>query len=227
MRSAVAFCLSLWGLSLGVSVCAIGSVAHADEHAQPQTLPAGLVQTLEAFARSPGLHARFTERKSMALLAVPLRSEGEIFFLPPDLFARHTHTPEKGMLVMDGERIRIGDGQGGQTIELRDKPLVRELAGSLSGVLRGDAAGLARSYSLEWIEPKTPQDRWRLVLRPRTPPMRGFIDRLELYGRGAELLETRLVEVGGDETVTQYTAIDTRHSFSADERRRIFGTGGP
>ena len=58
---------------------------------QPQALDA----LLQKFRQMPGLEPRFREAKRIALLAVPLITEGWLYFAPPARLGRHTLAPEK------------------------------------------------------------------------------------------------------------------------------------
>lgn len=177
---------------------------------------------LRAFAQSPGLSARFTERKHMALLAEPLESAGHLYFTPPGLLARHTVTPEPAVLLIEPKQIRMFDGTRWETLDLGGKPVVRLFVESFVRILQGDAAALERLYVLDFKADVQNRAAWTLVLRPKVAPMDKFIDRLELHGQRVVLDRMRIVEKGGDETVTQFHDVDPARRFTPAEKARFF-----
>ena len=147
-----------------VSVCLLGALpAFAASPVEPQTV----AQLLAALAKSPGVYAHFVEKKSMALLAAPLESEGDLYYAAPGLLARYTRKPDANVVVLDGQRIRMHDGKSWQTVDFSNKPLVRQFAESFVSILRGDLPQLEKLYRLEWTAASGQNLSWRLVLRPR------------------------------------------------------------
>ncbi len=216
MRS-VAVCLA----SLAI-LCASPALA-----APPPLPPQTVAQLLAALAKSPGVYARYAEKKSIALLAAPLESEGELFYAAPGLLARYTRKPEPSIVVLDPQRLRMHDGKSWQTLDFANKPLIRQFAESFVNLLRGDLAKLEQQYRLDWTPPTQQDPRWRLVLRPRQAPLDQLIARMELHGQGLVIREMRVLEVGGDETVTAYSAVDPARVYGPAERMRVFALEKP
>ena len=203
---------SVWAL-----VVALPAADAANSAPQQQ-----LGQWLAELRKSPGIYARFTEKKTMALLAAPLVSEGELFYAAPNLLARSTRKPEATVVVLDGEQLRVYDGRAWQVIDMAGKPLVRQFAQSFVGILRGDFAQLTAQYRLDWRPATAQQVQWQLTLWPKQPPLAKLIARLELVGRGLGITSMRMVEVNGDETLTLFSDIDPARSYSKAEQASGF-----
>ncbi|MEM9195672.1 MAG: outer membrane lipoprotein carrier protein LolA, partial [Myxococcota bacterium] len=75
---------------------------------QDETL--SLDRLLEGFSEMPGLSARFREEKRIALLAVPLRSEGEIHFAPPGKLLRRVNQPTESAALIEGDTLTLVSG---------------------------------------------------------------------------------------------------------------------
>lgn len=197
---------------------------HAADPAPPVKPPAAwdLNQLLQAFARSPGLSARFAESKHMALLAAPLESAGMIYYAAPGLLARHTERPEHSVLVVDKDQVRIWDGAQWQIVDLGGKPVVRMFVDSFVRILQGDLAGLQKIYGVTFANDAAAPNRWTLTLRPKVAPMNQMIERLELRGDRLVVWELKIVERGGDETRTQFFDVQPARTFSAADRARYF-----
>lgn len=181
-------------------------------------------ELLARFRAMPGLEAEFREEKRFALLDAPLGSEGTLHFLPPGKLARHTRAPTTSTVLIDGDRLAFGDDKGKTEIDLAQKPVVRLFVDAFVKLFAGDQVALARMFHVE--HRALPDDGWTLVLRPKLSPMKETIERLELAGRGLVLERMRLLEVGGDETITTYTRVDAERRYSPEDAARVFRLPG-
>ncbi|MCO5169981.1 MAG: outer membrane lipoprotein carrier protein LolA [Planctomycetes bacterium] len=205
-----------WLLLLGLLAPAPGRAA-----------PDGLDDLLGRFRAMPGLEAAFHEEKRFALLDAPLVSEGTLHFQPPGRLARHVTAPARSTVLLDGDRLAFGDEHGRAEVDLARRPVVRLFVDAFVKVLAGDRPALERIFELEHAQGD--DDTWGLVLRPRASPLKDAIERLELRGRGVVLTRMRLVEVGGDETLTTFSGVDAARRYGPDEAARVFrlpGRGG-
>lgn len=182
-----------------------------------------LDELLRRMAATPGVHARFHEVKEIALLAAPLESDGEIFFVPPRRFARLTSAPAPTRFVIDGDRLSFRDEAGGQQIDLARSAVARAVADNFLVLWNGDAAGLAERYTAEL---DSSGERWRLVLRPRSDRVASVVKSVTLEGVGARLEEMQLLEPNGDVTRTRFEDVRTDAPLTPEELARAFGDGG-
>ena len=207
-------------------VCAfsLSLVFFASARAEPPAeAPKGaptLEQLLVAFKASPGLEARFTEKRVMALLAAPLTSEGVLYFSPPGLLARHVTKPTVSFQVIEPHRVRFGDNSKIETIDLAQRPQVKSFVETFVSILAGDKAALERSYEVRFAA--LPEGRWRLTLVPRLAPVDKVIATVTLEGQGIVVSQMRLLEVEGDETLTTFTQVDAARRFTEAELDRAF-----
>lgn len=192
------------------------AVASASAPAQPAiTLPA----LLDRFAKMSGLSAKFREEKRMALLAAPLVNEGTIYFAPKARLARHTTAPAPSVALIDAGMLRFADAGGREEIALDRNPAVRLFVDSFVKIFAGDREALTRMYAMELT---AEGERWSLTLRPKLSPMDKLVERLELRGEGTVIATMRLVEIGGDETITTFTEVDAQRRFSPKELETLF-----
>lgn len=204
-------------LALAPAVSTQGAFAQAPSAAEgpPPTLEA----LLQRFASSPGFEARFVEEKRIALLAVPLRSEGRIWFAPPGRLMRRVERPEPSAALIADGRLRMQQGDAVEEIAITDNPVLRGFIDSFRAVLAGDRAALARYYDATYTRNES---GWELRLRPRDDALRRFLREIHLSGTGVVITEMRMTEMSGDETRTTFSQVDTRRSFSEAELRTIF-----
>jgi len=194
------------------ALCALG-LGHA--RADGVTLD-GL---LGEFAAMPGLRATFREEKRIALLEEPLVSEGTLHFAPPGRLARHVTSPSPSSVVIDGDRLLFGDAKGTRELDLAARPPVRAFVDAFVKLLAGDRPGLERLFTVE-LEPRG--SAWRLVLRPRSSPLKDVFDRLEAEGTGVVLSRLGVFERSGDSTETTFRDVDATRAYAPDELERVF-----
>ena len=203
--------------SVALAIALATSVAQpaSAQDAPPPTLEA----LLERFASSPGFEARFVEEKRIALLAVPMRSEGQIWFAPPGRLMRRVTRPDPSAALIADGRLRMRQGDRIEELTIDDNPVLRGFIDSFRAVLAGDRAALERYYDATY----TPSaEGWELRLRPRGGALARFLREIHLRGAGVVIREMRMIEVNGDETRTTFSDVDTRRRFSAAEARTIF-----
>ncbi|MBL8974763.1 MAG: outer membrane lipoprotein carrier protein LolA [Myxococcales bacterium] len=206
-----------------------GPAAAQEPVAAPVASTPALEQLLARFAAMSGLSARFREEKRRALLAAPLVSEGTLYFAPKGRLARHITAPAPATVLIDEGSLRFADAGGTETMSLTQNPVVRLFVDSFVKIFAGDRVALERMYTMELAALPAAADgvaRWSLRLRPRVAPMTQIIERLELVGHDVALESMRVVEVGGDETLTTFSEVDTQRRFTAEELSALFRLPG-
>jgi outer membrane lipoprotein-sorting protein len=184
--------------------------------------PPTLDSLLARFAAMPGLEARFTEEKRIALLAMPVRSEGQLFFAPPGRLLRRVERPEPSVALIDGDQLRMRQGDRTETISMSNNAVLRGFIDSFRAVLAGDRAALERYYRAELVPLPDRADGWELRLRPRNRDLARFLRQIRMRGDGVTLREMWMTEVNGDETHTVFADVNTARRFSRSEAGRIF-----
>ncbi len=204
-------------LTLGASVLgALGFVSPAPVSAQAVTLES----LLDAFSALPGLEARFREEKRIALLAVPVRSEGRIWFAHPDRLMRRVTSPEASAALIDAGQLRMRAGGRTEELSIDENPVLRGFVESFRAVLGGNRQTLERFYRA--VLTPGDDDAWELRLTPRDEALRGFVREIRMRGHGVSIDEMVMVEVNGDQTRTEFFDVDAHRRFSDAEARRVF-----
>ncbi len=225
-KSFVGLLLALGATSAGIAGPA---AAQAPGGAAPVTVTPALEQLLARFAAMSGLSAKFREEKHMALLAVPLVNEGTLYFAPKGKLVRHITAPAPATVLIDEGSLRFADAGGSETMSLSQNPVLRLFVDSFVKIFAGDRVALERMYTMELVGLPTGADgvaRWSLRLKPRVAPMTQIIDRLEIVGHDVALESMRVVEIGGDETITTFSEVDTQRRFTAEELAALFRLPG-
>ena len=174
---------------------------------------------LESFKQMPGLEAHFREEKTIAILAVPIVSEGTLHFAPPARMARHTIAPDESSLLLDGRTLSFGDGSTQEQIDLEANPVVREYVNSFLQILEGDSETLERIWSLKLMGRV---EEWEMILQPKSESIRKTILEMVLRGHGITIEWMKIVESTGDESVTTFTDVNPKRRYSPIEIERIF-----
>ena len=216
--------LALLGALLAALVGAPGEAAPSAQDDPPLEL-----ESLAAeFAAMPGLSARFREEKHLALLQEPLVSRGVLYFARPRRLVRHMHEPVASTLLVQGEQIAFSGAHGIRTLDLAESPTLLALVDSIRLLLAGDVEALRESFRVEFESAGDSDERaWEIRLEPLPPPVREVIASIAIAGRGRTPLELRVVETGGDETLTRFSEVDTDRRFSDDELAEFFRVPAP
>jgi hypothetical protein len=185
---------------------------------------------LAQFAASPGLTARFSEEKRMALLREPLMSQGVLYFAPPDRLLRRVSEPVESSLLLRGDALTLGSARGARTIDLESHPVVRSFVDSFRLLLAGDVEALRAIYRVQFEAAEAAeaeQRRWEIRLEPLLAPVQRAIAWIRLSGRDRVLLELEVREVNGDVTLTRFSAVDEERHFSERELEDLFRPPAP
>ncbi len=174
---------------------------------------------LDAFRKSPGVSARFTEEKHIALLKKPLTSQGSLYFLSPDKLARHVESPKRSVVLLEGNELRISDGKGVRTVDLTKNAAIAALVRSFVHLLHGDRAALERDFHVDFSDRG---ESWLLRLTPKAAPLDKLVDVISVSGQGLVLREMAVMEPSGDRTLTRFSEVNTARRFSDEEKKRLF-----
>jgi hypothetical protein len=183
---------------------------------------------LEQFAAMTGFSARFREEKHLAMLQEPLVSRGVVYFVPPGRLVRHVEEPLASTFLVHGGEIAYGNADESHSLDLAASPVLRSLVDGIRLVLAGDVDALRESFRVEFetdSEASTSDAgtrSWRIRLEPLRAPERDGIAWISFSGRGRIPSELRVVERGGDHTVTLFSEVRTDRRFSEDELAKLF-----
>jgi len=202
------------GLSVIVALLAPGA-------AQAQDGEVTLSSLLERFSELPGMEARFEEEKRIALLAVPVRSEGRIWFAPgPARLMRRVTSPEPSAALIANGQLRMRSGDRTEELSIRDNPVLHGFVESFRAVLAGDQETLERFYEAELTAGE--DERWEIVLHPRNEALARFVREIRMRGHGVVIEEMDMVEVSGDRTTTRFLDVNTQREYTRSDAQRIF-----
>jgi len=175
---------------------------------------------MEGFATSQGVRAEFVEEKNLSLLVEPLRSEGSIYFMPPDRLARRIVRPVPSALIVNGDTLAMRTPGETNHIDLAGSDVARHFVESFIILFSGNLGELKQRYEVAF---EGTEERWQLELIPRQRVVRLLIAQIKLVGEGVSLREMEIIETQGDRTTTRFAAIDSDHRFDAAEVTRLFG----
>lgn len=209
---------------LGWLLCAALPCAATALPARAEGGPAELDVLLARLANVPGVSAHFREEKKLALLTLPLVSEGELAFTRPPTLVRRVTLPEPSSMLLREGRLETWDASGKRTLDLSAYPGARILAESFLQVLAGNRAELARNYDMRMSG--SLKAGWALTLTPKVKALAQLVRELSVEGTDLTLKSLRIIEASGDVSTTQFSAVDTQRRFSAEERRTIFSLPG-
>jgi outer membrane lipoprotein-sorting protein len=216
-------------------LCALGipntSYAQAPQPsvAAPQE-PQTATQLFNRLATLTGLEATFVETKKLALLRMPLQSEGTLYYMQPGYLLREVSKPKPSRVLITPEKLELRDAQNSRQIDLRSRPDVKLFVESFTKVLAGDEATLAQGFNIQF-EPRpgaaaTPSnDVWRLTLTPKSSPLDKLVTKVTLSGKGYAVERIEVFETKGDSSETTMRVTKVGRSFTPAEKQGLFGIG--
>jgi hypothetical protein len=164
----------------------------------------GIEQLMQDLARVKTAHARFVERKYLAILTAPLESSGTLTYIAPHRLEKRTLAPRPESLVLERDQLILesGEPKRRRTIRLEDYPVVGAFVESIRSTLAGDLDLLNRHYK---IALEGDERKWRLVLKPADAKMQEVISEIRIGGSRNRIGAIEFLEAGGDRSVMTIT----------------------
>ncbi len=222
----IVLCLNLL-LFLAYSAPAENSTAETTNHFaslfQEQfrcaTMPE-LLRPLLKRQQGLGFEVAFKEEKRIQLLKRPLRSAGELVFLPDKGLYRKLTQPFRQELIVNRDFILERDDDGEITHMATDKqPVARAFIESFLTLFSGSWPDLTNRFDANFA---ATSQGWQLGLRPKLPVMAKIISAIVIEGQGDQLDRLWVIEANGDLTVDDYLQPKFFTPDQARERLPLF-----
>lgn len=155
-------------------------------------------QLMQGLAQTRAGHARFVEKKSIAILDKPLESAGELFYTAPDHLEKRTLKPKAESMTVDGGTLLIERGRQKHRLQLQDYPELAAFIDSIRGTLAGDRKALERNYRLSL---DGPIEQWTLQLIPLDEKMLAVVKRIRIAGVRDTVRTIEITQTDGDSSV--------------------------
>jgi outer membrane lipoprotein-sorting protein len=155
---------------------------------------------MQALGAVKSSRAAFVERKHVEILSTPLQSRGRLVYTAPSRLEKHTLSPRRESLVLDGDELTLENKDRNQrrTLRLHDQPVVRAFVESIRATLAGDLATLSRFYEVKF---EGGERQWRLTLKPSDPQVRDVVSEIRMAGSRDAITSIEFIETGGDRSV--------------------------
>lgn len=219
-------------LACGLSLVGLAPLAHADQgDGAPKTAP----ELLAKLSTLSGLEATFVETKQLALLRMPLRSEGTLYYMRPGHLLREVNHPKSSRVLITPDRLELRDEQGVRTMDLRSRPDVKLFVEAFIKVLAGDHAALVKVFDIQFAPaalasgqaPAPETSGWVLTLTPNAPPLNQLVRKLTLKGSGYAVDRIEVLETKGDSSITELKVKAVNRIFTDQEKQTLFGIVPP
>jgi outer membrane lipoprotein-sorting protein len=151
----------------------------------------------EIITGAPDHRAEFSEERRLLLLTEPVRLQGTLLFRAPDRFEKHTQSPQREDLVVDGEWVTVSlpDHDTQMRFNMADDPLMHGLLFSLRSLLNGEPGRLSEMFAVEaWGG----VEAWSLRLKPNRRALAERIQVIRVTGEAHWIRTIELWETTGD-----------------------------
>ena len=158
----------------------------AQEATRPTEIPAQLTQIL-LYHKGYGLFAKFAEEKKVLILQRPLRSTGQVIFLPQKGLYRQLVTPFQQELLLTTTAVHQRDYQGRvETMALDKLPYAKALVEGLLTVFSGAWESIHSHFQVYFL---SADPQWRLGLLPKHTMMSQRVHYVILTARRPQVSE--------------------------------------
>lgn len=155
-------------------------------------------QLMRDLAQTRTGHARFVEKKSIAMLDKPVESSGELLYTAPDHLEKRTLKPKSESMTVNAGTLIIERGRQKHRLQLQDYPELAAFIDSIRGTLAGDRQALERNYRLS-LEGTT--ERWTLQLLPTDEKMQAVVKRIRIAGVRDAVRSIEITQADGDSSL--------------------------
>lgn len=166
------------------------SMASEQAPISPDRLP-------EIITGAPDHRAAFIEERRLLLLTEPVQLQGTLLFRKPDRLEKHTLSPQREDLVVDGEWVTVSlpDQNTEMRFNMADDPLLHGLLFSLQSLLNGEPGRLTGIFTVEaWGSAKA----WTLRLKPSGRELAERVQVIRVTGETHWIRTIELWETTGD-----------------------------
>lgn len=174
------------------ALCALPVYGHARSDAFD------LAQLMQLLAQVERGEARFTERRTVAMLERPLESTGRLWFEAPDTFVRETLKPRAERFAVIGNTVTLSQGGRSRTLALDSMPEAGIVIEAIRGTLTGNRAALERHFETH-VSGRA--EHWTLELLPLDARLRAQVASVRVSGEHAQVRELRVALADGDHSV--------------------------
>ena len=155
-------------------------------------------QLMHKLAQTRSDHARFVEKKSIAMLEKPIESSGELFYTAPDHLEKRTLKPRAESMTVDADALLIERGRQKHRLQLHDYPELAAFIDSIRGTLAGDRHALERNYRLNL---EGTMGNWTLQLIPVNEKMQAVVKRIRISGVRDGVRSIEINQADGDSSL--------------------------
>ncbi|MDX7987016.1 outer membrane lipoprotein carrier protein LolA [Xenorhabdus sp. 12] len=207
-------------LSLIANFLVINNGAHAVS-LDANTLNAITLEKLQQrFAHQPVVRAHFTQVRQIQGMPKPLHSNGEMLVSQQKGLWWHQQKPFPLTLVLDDRRmVQVMSGQAPQIITADSNPQLFQFNHLMRALFQADRAVLEENFKLEFSA--LGQEKWRLVLTPKTSPLDKLFTTITLNGQ-TNLDAILLIDRQGDRTELSFTQHQLKPETLSHEEEEHF-----
>ena len=181
-----------------------------------------LEQLQQRFASQPVIRASFVQVRSIAGMAQPLVSRGQLLIAQQQGLWWHQATPFPMTLILDDHRmVQSMSGQPPQVITADSNPQMFQFNHLLRALFQADEQVLRENFELNFRDDG--RDGWQLSLTPKAAPLNKIFNRIDLQG-AAYLNRITLDDRQGDKTEITLSDTRTQPAQLTDEERARFAT---
>ncbi|HEI8867239.1 TPA: outer membrane lipoprotein carrier protein LolA [Serratia odorifera] len=179
-----------------------------------------LQELQQRFSQQPVLRAEFEQQRSISGMTKPLNSSGELVISQQKGLWWAQQKPFLLTLLLDDRRmVQTMASQPPQVVTAENNPQMFQFNRLLTALFHADSQALEQNFALQFSD--VGDQRWRLVLTPKTTPLNKLFKRITLNGK--QFLETiDIDDMQNDAThIRFFNQRTTPTTLTAEEQQRF------
>jgi len=141
-----------------------------------------LDQLQQRFSQQPVVRADFSQSRAIAGMAKPLVSSGQLLIAQDKGLWWHQARPFALTLMLDDKRmVQVMNNQPPEIVTAESNPQMFQFNHLLRALFQADRRVLEQNFTTDFTD--VGNERWRLVLTPKTTPLDKLFHSITLTGR--------------------------------------------
>ena len=158
---------------------------------------------MQAMGKHKERTATFVETKVISTLKQPQVSKGEVRYVAPNTFEKHTYQPWTESFRVQGNKLELTDRQGRNWYaDLNKRPHAAAFVNGVVGLLSGNKDALERNYKYTLTGSL---NKWTLTLVPKDAKMLEIITKVVASGDSENMRTLRYEQADGDRSTMEMT----------------------
>ncbi|MBK6444286.1 MAG: outer membrane lipoprotein carrier protein LolA [Bacteroidetes bacterium] len=149
------------------------------------------------------IRSDFTQEKNMSMLSEKIISKGKFFFKKQDKVRMEYLTPFSYLMIINGSKVYIKDGQKENTISTNSNKIFRQVSQIMLDCVSGSVLANP-DFTIVVYENKS---EYLIEMIPASKALKGFFKKILVFAGKTDynVSKVEMIEMSGDNTILNFT----------------------